>query len=196
MKNRLLVPFIDIAYQGFAGSLDEDAYGVRAMLDRVPEMIVATSCSKNFGLYRERVGALTFVSANADAAEIVSSQSLNIVRTLYSLPPDHGGASVTLILNDTDLRNDWLAELTGMRERMKEMRKLIVAGLGKTAPDRDFSHIERANGMFCYLGISPEQVARLKQDYGIYLVDSGRINVCGITIDNVDYLAESIATVI
>ena len=193
---RGLVPFIDFAYQGFAGSLDEDAYGVRAMLDRVPEMIVTTSCSKNFGLYRERVGALTFVSANAEAAEIVSSQSLNIVRTLYSLPPDHGGATVTMILNDTDLRNDWLTELTGMRQRMKEMRTLIVAGLGKTAPDRDFSHIERANGMFCYLGVSPQQVARLKQDYGIYLVDSGRINVCGITSDNVDYLAESIAAVI
>ena len=193
---RELVPFIDFAYQGFAGSLDEDAYGVRAMLDRVPEMIVTTSCSKNFGLYRERVGALTFVSTNAEAAEIVSSQSLNIVRTLYSLPPDHGGATVTMILNDTDLRNDWLTELTGMRQRMKEMRTLIVAGLGKTAPDRDFSHIERANGMFCYLGVSPQQVARLKQDYGIYLVDSGRINVCGITSDNVDYLAESIAAVI
>ena len=193
---RGLVPFIDIAYQGFSGSLDDDAYGVRAMIDRVPEMIVATSCSKNFGLYRERVGALTFVSANADAAEIVSSQSLNIVRTLYSLPPDHGGAAVTMILNDTGLRNDWLTELTGMRQRMKEMRTLIVAGLGKTAPDRDFSHIERANGMFCYLGVSPQQVARLKQDYGIYLVDSGRINVCGITSDNVDYLAESIAAII
>ncbi len=193
---RGLVPFIDIAYQGFTGSLDEDAYGVRAMLDRVPEMIVATSCSKNFGLYRERVGALTFVSANAEVAEIVSSQSLNIVRTLYSLPPDHGGAAVTMILNDTDLRDDWLTELTAMRKRMKEMRALIVAGLGKSAPDRDFSHIERANGMFCYLGVSPQQVARLKQDYGVYLVDSGRINVCGITSDNIDYLAESIAAVL
>ena len=193
---RGLIPFIDIAYQGFAGSLAEDAYGVRAMLDRVPEMIVAASCSKNFGLYRERVGALTFVSANADAAEIVASQALNIVRTLYSLPPDHGGATVTMILNDTELRNDWLAELDRMRDRMKEMRKLIVAGLGKSAPERDFSHIERANGMFCYLGVSPEQVAALKQDYGIYLVDSGRINVCGITSDNAAYLAESIAAVI
>ena len=193
---RGLVPFIDMAYQGFADSLDEDAYGTRTILDRVPEMIVATSCSKNFGLYRERVGALTFMSANAGATEIVASQALNIVRTIYSLPPDHGGAVVTLILNDTDLRDDWLAELTNMRNRMKKMRKLIVAGLGKTAPDRDFSHIERAYGMFCYLGVSPEQVAVLKKDYGIYLVDSGRINVCGITSDNVDYLAESIAAVI
>jgi aspartate/tyrosine/aromatic aminotransferase len=101
-----------------------------------------------------------------------------------------------MILNDTDLRNDWLDELGGMRKRMNEMRKLIVAGLGKTEQDRDFSHIERARGMFCYLGVSPEQVARLKQDYGIYLVDSGRINVCGITRDNVDYLSDSIAAVL
>ncbi len=193
---RGLVPFIDLAYQGFADNLDEDAYGVRAMFDRVPEMIVAASCSKNFGLYRERAGALTFVSSTADTTAIVSSQALNIVRTMYSLPPDHGGAAVTIILNDTDLRNEWLAELNEMRKRMKEMRSMIIARLGKTAPDRDFSHIERANGMFCYLGVSPEQVARLKQEYGIYLVDSGRINVCGITNDNVDYLSASIAAVL
>ena len=193
---RELVPFIDFAYQGFSDGLDEDAYGVRKMLERAPEIIVAASCSKNFGLYRDRVGSLSFVSSDAGAAEIVGSQALNIVRTIYSLPPDHGGAAVTLILNDADLRNDWLEELGGMRERMKEMRTLLVGGLGKTAPDRDFSHIGRANGMFCYLGVSPEQVAALKKDYGIYLVDSGRINVCGITRDNVDYIAEAIAAVL
>jgi len=196
IAERGLLPFIDLAYQGFLDSLDEDAYGVRAMFDRVPEMIVAASCSKNFGLYRERAGSLTFVSSNADTTAIVSSQALNIVRTMYSLPPDHGGAAVTMILNDTDLRNEWLAELTDMRERMKEMRTIIVAGLGKKVPERDFSHIERANGMFCYLGVSPDQVAQLKQEYGIYLVDSGRINVCGITSDNVDYLCASIAAVL
>ncbi len=196
MVDRGLVPFLDLAYQGFADGLDQDAYAVRAMLERVPEMIVASSCSKNFGLYRDRVGALTFVSSDAETAAIVSSQALNIVRTMYSLPPDHGGAAVTLILNDPDLRNEWLAELAAMRQRMKEMRKLIIAGLGKSAPDRDFSHIDRANGMFCYLGVSPQQVAKLKQDYGIYLVDSGRINVCGITGNNVSYLSESIAAVL
>ena len=196
MVDRGLVPFIDFAYQGFADGLDQDAYAVRAMLERVPEMIVASSCSKNFGLYRDRVGALTFVSSDAETAAIVSSQALNIVRTMYSLPPDHGGAAVTLILNDPDLRDEWLAELAAMRQRMKEMRKLIIAGLGKSAPDRDFSHIDRANGMFCYLGVSPQQVAKLKQDYGIYLVDSGRINVCGITGNNVSYLSESIAAVL
>ncbi len=196
IAKRGLLPFIDLAYQGFSDSLDEDAYGVRAMFDRVPEMIVAASCSKNFGLYRERAGSLTFVSSNADTTAIVSSQALNIVRTMYSLPPDHGGAAVTMILDDTDLRNEWLAELNDMRERMKEMRTIIVAGLGKKVPERDFSHIERANGMFCYLGVSSDQVAQLKQEYGIYLVDSGRINVCGITSDNVDYLCASIAAVI
>ena len=194
--DRGLVPFIDIAYQGFSGGLDDDAYAVRTMFKRVPEMIVAGSCSKNFGLYRDRVGFLTFVSADAGTASNVSSQALNIVRTMYSVPPDHGGAAVTLILNDPDLRNEWLSELAGMRSRMREMRKLLVAGLSQAAPDRAFSHIERANGMFSYLGVSPQQVAQLKQDYGIYLVDSGRINVCGITGDNVDYLSESIAAVL
>jgi aspartate/tyrosine/aromatic aminotransferase len=193
---RGLVPFIDIAYQGFAVGLDEDAYAVRTMFGRVPEMVVASSCSKNFGMYRDRVGSLTLVSADADTAATVSSQALNIVRTMYSVPPDHGGAAVTLILNDPALRDDWTAELAEMRERMKEMRKLLVAGLAEAAPERDFSHIERANGMFCYLGVSPQQVARLKQDFGIYLVDTGRINVCGITGENVAYLAESIAEVI
>ncbi len=196
IAERGLLPFIDLAYQGFSDSLDEDAYGVRAMFDRVPEMIVVASCSKNFGLYRERTGSLTFVSSNADTTAIVSSQALNIVRTMYSLPPDHGGAAVTMILNDADLRNEWLAELNDMRKRMKEMRTMIVAGLGKKVPERDFSHIERANGMFSYLGVSPDQVAQLKQEYGIYLVDSGRINVCGITSDNVDYLCASIAAVL
>ena len=106
---------------------------------------------------------MTFVSSNADTTAIVSSQALNIVRTMYSLPPDHGGAAVTMILNDADLRNEWLAELNDMRKRMKEMRTIIVAGLGKKVPERDFSHIERANGMFSYLGVSPAQVAQLKQ---------------------------------
>jgi aspartate/tyrosine/aromatic aminotransferase len=194
--DRGLVPFVDIAYQGFADGLDEDAYGARKLLERAPEMIVAASCSKNFGLYRERTGSLTFVSATHDAAAIVSSQADNIVRTMYSLPPDHGAAAVTMILGNADLRDDWLDELGGMRQRMKEMRSLIVAGLEKAAPNRDFSQIGRGKGMFSYLGVSPEQVAALKKDYGIYLVDSGRINVCGVTRDNADYLSESIAAVL
>ena len=193
--DRGLVPFIDIAYQGFADGLEADAYGVRRMLERTPEMLVVASCSKNFGLYRDRVGSLTLLSRTAEGAEVVGSQAFNIVRTMYSLPPDHGAAAVTMILNNAELRSDWLDELTGMRERMKEMRRLLVAGLGRTAPGRDFSHIERGKGMFCYLGVTPQQAAALKRDYGVYLVETGRINVCGITRENVDYLSDSIAAV-
>ena len=196
LEDRNLIPFIDFAYHGFAVDLDADAYPVRMMFARFAEMIVANSCSKNFGLYRDRVGSLSIVGASAESAAIVDSQAQNIIRTLYSVPPDHGGAVVARILNDDDLRETWLVELAGMRQRLQSMRKLLVAALGKTAPQHDFSHIERANGMFCYLGVSAEQVARLKKDYGIYLVDSSRINVCGITEGNVGYLAESIAAVL
>ena len=196
LEERNLIPFIDFAYHGFAVDLDADAYPVRMMFARFAEMIVANSCSKNFGLYRDRVGSLSIVGASAGSAAIVDSQAQNIIRTLYSVPPDHGGAVVARILNDDDLRETWLVELAGMRQRLQGMRKLLVAALGKTAPQHDFSHIERATGMFCYLGVSAEQVARLKKDFGIYLVDSSRINVCGITEGNVGYLAESIAAVL
>ncbi len=193
---RKLIPFIDIAYQGFAIGLDEDAYGVKLMYARVPELIVTQSCSKNFGLYRDRVGALTFIAENGDIARIVDSQALSVVRTMYSLPPDHGGAVVAHILNDAELRAEWLEELGEMRGRLQRMRTVLVDELKKAAPDQDFSHVARTTGMFCYLGISAAQVARLKEECGIYLVDSSRINVCGITNGNVTYLAESIASVL
>jgi len=196
LADRDLVPFIDFAYHGFAVDLDEDAYPVRLMFGRFAEMIVANSCSKNFGLYRDRVGSLSIIGANAESAAIVNSQAQNIVRTLYSVPPDHGGAVVARILNDEDLRAEWLLELAGMRRRLQGMRKLLVATLHETAPEHDFLHVIRATGMFCYLGVSAEQVACLKKEYGIYLVDSSRINVCGITDGNVQYLAESIAAVL
>jgi aspartate/tyrosine/aromatic aminotransferase len=191
-----LVPFIDLAYQGFAEDVEADAEPIRKMIARVPELIVATSCSKNFGLYRDRVGTLSFVAKDSATAAIVSSQALNVVRTMYSVPPDHGAAVVAKILSDDSLHAEWLEELAAMRSRLKSMRALLVKTLAKTAPDHDFSHIERANGMFSYLGVSAEQVERLKKDYGIYLVDSSRINVCGITEDNVCYLARSVAAVL
>ncbi len=193
MMERKLVPFIDMAYQGFADDLDRDAYPVRFMAERVPEMIVASSCSKNFGLYRDRVGTLSLLAADSAARDIVNSQVNNFVRTIYSMPPDHGAAVVSLILNDDELRSAWVTELTEMRERLRGMRVLLNDALLKKAPDRDFSHLVRATGMFCFLGITAEQVARLKQDFGVYMVDSSRINVAGITPDNVNYLADSIA---
>ena len=136
------------------------------------------------------------VAADGPLGEIMDSQVLSAVRTMYSVPPDHGAAVVSKIINDAELKSEWLAELSAIRTRLKQMRKLLVEELYRTAPTKDFSHIERTTGMFCYLGVSAEQVALLKQAHGVYLLDSGRINVCGITESNVQYLAESIASVI
>jgi aspartate/tyrosine/aromatic aminotransferase len=193
---RELVPLIDIAYQGFARGVEEDASAVRALAARVPEMIVANSCSKNFGLYRDRVGSVSFLAADSATRDVVNSQVNNYVRTLYSMPPDHGAAVVAMILDDAELRAEWLDEVAAMRDRLQGMRVLLSEALLEKKPDRDFSHLERANGMFCFLGISPDQVARLKQDFGVYMVDSSRINVAGITERNVGYLSDAIAAVV
>lgn len=190
---RSLVPFVDMAYQGFANGLDEDSYSVRLLAARVPEMFVSSSCSKNFGLYRDRVGTLSLLAADPASRDIVNSQVNNLVRTIYSVPPDHGAAVVSLILNDDQLRSDWIDELTEMRERLREMRTLLNDALVEKVPDHDFSHLVRATGMFCFLGITVEHVTRLKKDYGVYMADSSRINVAGITPQNVAYLADSIA---
>ena len=193
---RQLIPFIDLAYQGFSENLDDDAYGVRMLIERVPEMIVTQSCSKNFGLYRDRVGALSFIAADEATANTTLSQALSTVRTMYSLPPDHGAATVSHILGDQALRDEWLEELVEMRDRLKEMRQLLVSALSDAAPDHDFSHVLRTTGMFCYLGVTAKQVERLKGEHGVYMVGSSRINVCGITTGNVEYLAQSIGSVL
>jgi aspartate aminotransferase len=195
LLSRQLVPFVDFAYHGFAHGIDDDAYPVRLLQDRVPEMFVSYSCSKNFGLYRDRVGAVSFVSNTADMA-VIDAHAQNVVRTLYSMPPDHGSAVVAHILTDTQLRAEWLEEVSGMRARMKHVRSLLVAALAEIVTEFDASHIERANGMFCNLGLSLGQVAQIKKKFGVYMVDSSRINVCGITEDNVQRLAESIAAVL
>jgi aspartate/tyrosine/aromatic aminotransferase len=196
IASRSLLPFIDLAYQGFADGLEEDAFPLRLFLERVPEMIVSSSCSKNFGLYRDRVGSLALVAADAAATAVVRSQVFNIVRTMYSMPPDHGAAVVASILTDVELRAVWLAELTAMRNRLRETREWLCAALRDKAPAHDFSHIERGKGMFSFLGVSAGQVQRLKAEFGVYMVDSSRINVAGITRGNVAYLAESIAAVL
>ncbi|MGB5346066.1 MAG: amino acid aminotransferase [Woeseia sp.] len=193
---RKLLPFVDMAYQGFANGIEQDAYAVRLLAGMVPEMIVVTSCSKNFGLYRDRVGSLSFVCSNAETAATVRSQAHNLVRTMYSMPPDHGAAIVSKILGSATLRAEWVAEVDGMRARLKDMRRSLVAALRREAPEHDFSHVERANGMFCFLGITEAQVERLKKDCGVYMVNSSRINVAGITPGNVAYLAKSIASVL
>jgi len=193
---RELVPFIDVAYQGFASGLDDDVFIVRELAGRVPEMMACTSCSKNFGLYRDRVGALFVVTADSKTRDVVQSQANNLVRTMYSMPPDHGAAIVETILHDEGLRGRWVEELGEMRERLQAMRQLLDEALRGTAPEHDFSHVVRANGMFCFLGISTEQVQRLKKEFSVYMVDSSRINVAGITADNVEHIASSVAAVL
>jgi len=193
---RELLPFIDMAYQGFAQDLDADAFAVRQLAARVPEMIVSSSCSKNFGLYRDRVGILSVLATDTNSRDIVASQASSFVRTMYSVPPDHGAAVVSIILNDKELRAEWVDELDGMRERLSGMGALLHDALKDKAPGHDFTHLLHSKGMFCFLGVTSEQVARLKQDFGIYMVDSSRINVAGITPSNVDYLASSIAAVL
>jgi len=196
IAERELLPFIDMAYQGFARGLEADAFAVRHLAAMVPELLLSTSCSKNFGLYRDRVGTLSVLAASPESRDIVGSQVNNFVRTLYSVPPDHGAAVVSIILHDAALRSAWEVELEAMRVRLSGMGKLLHDALVTKAPQHDFSHLLNARGMFCFLGISPQQVAKLKSDYGIYMVASSRINVAGITADNVDYLASSIAAVL
>ncbi len=196
LVERELVPFIDMAYQGFATDVDSDAFAVRYLADKVPEMVVANSCSKNFGLYRDRVGSLSVLSADTATRDIAATQLSNIVRTIYSVPPDHGAAVVATILDDAVLKEQWRGELNAMRDRLRDVRRTLNEALRDAAPEHDFSHLVRANGMFCFLGLSAAQVDRLKQEFAIYMVGSSRINVAGVTPDNVGYLAESIANVL
>lgn len=193
---RELLPFIDIAYQGFSAGLDSDVFIVRELAGRVPEMLVCTSCSKNFGLYRDRVGALFIVAADSKTRDIAQSQANNLVRTMYSMPPDHGAAVVETILHDEKLRTRWVEELGEMRQRLHDMRQLLDDALRAEAPEHDFSHVLRARGMFCFLGLSTDQVRRLKADHAVYMVDSSRINIAGITAGNVGHIARSVAAVL
>ena len=189
-------PFIDMAYQGFGDGLDEDAYGLRLMAENVKEMLVASSCSKNFGLYRERIGACTIIGESAASTEIANSVLLSVVRCIYSMPPAHGAAIVETILSSDELRQQWYGELKDMRDRINGNRKLLVDKLVEQGISRDFSFITRQKGMFSFLGITPEQVQRLQDEFSIYMVGSSRMSIAGIANSNVDYLAQSIAKVL
>ena len=195
VKNGWL-PLFDFAYQGLANGLNEDAVGLRTFAANHKELLVASSFSKNFGLYNERVGAFTLVAENADIAATALTQVKSIIRTLYSNPASHGGATVATVLNDSQLRQEWENELTEMRERIKKMRHLFVQLLKEYGAKQDFGFIMEQNGMFSFSGLSAEQVDRLKEEFAIYAVRSGRINVAGITEDNIRYLCESIVKVL
>ncbi len=190
------LPLFDFAYQGFARGLEEDAQGLRIFAENHREMIVASSYSKNFGLYNERVGACTLVAADAEAADRVLSQLKSCIRANYSNPPAHGAAIVATILNDDALRALWEQELTGMRERIKRMRQLFVSTLREKGAQQDFGFINQQNGMFSFSGLTKEQVLRLRDEFGVYAVNSGRVNVAGMTTDNMAQLCEAIVAVL
>ncbi len=189
-------PFIDMAYQGLADGLTEDAYGVRLFAEQLPELIVVGSCSKNFALYRERTGGLSLVARDAGQAQANASQIASVIRGLYSTPPTHGAGIVSTILNDAALAGLWQIELTEMRERLKAIRGLLVDALARQKVTRDFSFIENQRGMFSFLGISAQQVRRLRDEHSIYMLESGRISIAGINHNNVERLAQGIAAVL
>jgi len=189
-------PLIDMAYQGFGDGLEEDAYGVRLMADTVDNMILCSSCSKNFGLYRERIGACTVIGETPATTDIALSVILGVARTIYSMPPAHGAALVETILGSQELTQEWHIELAEMRNRINGNRKVIVDKLIEKGVTRDFSFIAHQKGMFSFLGITPEQVQQLQDEYSVYMVGSSRMSIAGIVPSNVDYLAESIAKVL
>jgi len=196
LEARGVIPFIDMAYQGFGEGLEEDAYGLRLMAARMPEAVVATSFSKNFGLYRERAGSLSVVFANELQADAGMSQLLSVTRALYSMPPAHGAALIDIILHSNELTQVWRDELTVMRERIAGLRVQLVASLNQLQTQHDFSFIGQERGMFSFLGLSVEQVRRLKTEYSIYMTDTSRISVAGLTAEKMDYVSRAIVSVL
>lgn len=193
VERKGLLPFIDIAYQGLGENLDQDAQGVRLMAERLPEVIVASSCSKNFGLYRERTGALMLISANAQQGQAATSQLLSAIRSHYSMPPSHGAAVVEMILDTPELMQAWQSDLEAMCVRILDLRAALSQAL---APAGDFSFIERQRGMFSFLGITPQQVQILREEFGIYMLDSSRINIAGLSADTLPLVSEAMREVL
>ncbi len=190
------IPFVDMAYQGFGISLDEDAYGLRLLAESLPEVVFTVSCSKNFGLYRERVGAVGVVTADSGTTERVSTHLANIVRGIYSMPPSHGAMIVEQILADEELRTSWQFDLNTMRGRILGMRTRLVDEMAKRGIQDRFEFISEEKGMFSFLGLTPEQVNALATEHAVYMVDSSRINVAGLNRGNLLYFCDSLAAVL
>jgi aspartate aminotransferase len=193
LQRRALVPFLDLAYQGFGSTLENDVAAVRMVTERVPEALVAISHSKNLGLYRERVGALICISENAERADAVQSHVLQIARSIYSMPPDHGAAIAAKIFGDATLRRDWIVELDAMRARFQEMRNLLSQSLQEVTGEDSFDFIRMQHGMFSLLGVSTAAVDLLREKHHIYMTADSRINLAGIMPHNARYVAEAIA---
>ncbi|MEQ5768266.1 aspartate/tyrosine/aromatic aminotransferase [Halomonas sp. H33-56] len=195
IQQRDLLPLVDFAYQGFAEGLDEDAYAVRLLAENLDNVLITSSCSKNFGIYNERTGALIVVAKNSEEMENVRSQIAIVARENYSNPPAHGGSIVAEILNSAELAAVWREELTEMRDRINTLRRDFVEALKPYGLDHKYAHIAEQRGMFSYTGLTPEQVDRLRDEYGIYMVRSGRANVAGFSQENLPYLAKAVAAV-
>ena len=196
LKQRDLIPFLDIAYQGFGQGLEQDAYAIHALDQSGMNFIVSNSFSKIFSLYGERIGGLTFVCDDQATAQKVLGQLKATVRRIYSSPPTTGALIVDQVLNDAALTETWQAELQEMRERIIRMRQILNEKLSHAVPERDFSYLVKQQGMFSYTGLSAEQVDILKDQYAIYLLRSGRMCAAGLNLKNIDYVANSIAAVI
>ena len=188
--------FIDLAYQGMGSGLEEDVYGVRLLAESLPELLIVSSCSKNFGLYRERTGAVTLICETANASANASTLLASAARSNYSMPPDHGAAIVQLILKSPTLYSIWEAELTGIRDRINFLRSNFSAKLNETGIQRNFDFIKNEKGMFSFLGANTDQIQELINDYGIYIVNSSRINVASINNTNIEYLVDSMKAVL
>lgn len=196
VKRRSLLPFIDIAYQGLGAGLAADAFGIRLFCAALPEVAVAVSCSKNFGLYRERTGCLHVITESPGTGDAILSHLVRIARSIYSMPPDHGAAIVHEILSDPTCREQWTHELAGMRNRITGLRHEAVRQLAVTCPQRDFGFIASQRGMFSFLGIDTSQVRALREQHHVYMTDDSRINIAGLRADNLEYFAQAVAQVL
>jgi len=196
LRERGLIAFIDMAYQGFADGIAEDALALNLFAASGLQFFISSSFSKSFSLYGERVGALSIVTAAKDESARVLSQVKRVIRTNYSNPPTHGGAVVAAVLSSPELRKMWEDELAAMRVRIRTMRGSLVEKLKARGTSKDFSFVTQQRGMFSYTGLSAEQVARLQSEFGIYAVNTGRICLAALNTKNIDYVADSIATVL
>jgi len=191
-----LVPMVDIAYQGFGDGLEGDTKGLRIMAARVPEMLIAASCSKNFGLYRDRVGASLIISRDEKENAVNKANLAGLNRVNFSFPPDHGAKVVSIIMNDDALRADWKAELEDMRLSMLDLRQGLADALRRATNSDRFDFVAEHRGMFSRLGLTPEQVMQLRTDHGVYMVGDSRINIAGLPREGLDNFAKAIAAVI
>lgn len=192
---RKLLALVDIAYQGFGDGLEEDAWAVRHLAGRLPELLVASSCSKNFGIYRDRTGAAFVIGRTPEEAAVAEAQLAAEARTGYSMPPDHGAAVVRIILEDPDLYARWRVELETMRRRIADLRRALAEAFRRRTNSSAYDFLTESRGMFSLIGVSEAQALRLREEFGVYLVDDGRINVAGLKEDQIDAFVEAVVAV-